>query len=331
MRRRTCKRIVLASVVVAALGACGSRTGLSLDDPTFAEDPDAATLPDGRRVRDGSGLRDVTADMLPPIDSRPRPDVQRNDCPDADATLVYVVTTQNNIYSFYPADGAFKLIGNLTCPAPRGSTPFSMAVDRKGKAFVVFNGAGPGGAGNGLLYEVSTLTGACIRAPFMPNQMNVSTFGMGFASNDNGPDETLFIASDPQNGGPPQPAVLGSIDVKTFKLSVIAPFTPIISQAELTGTGDGRLFAFYREGSGSAIAQIDKATGKLVAVSPLPSVSQGMGWAFAFWGGDFYTFTSPGGTSQVTRFRPSDRSVTPVGTLNENIVGAGVSTCAPEQ
>ena len=63
----------------------------------------------------------------------------------------------------------------------------------------------------------------------------------------------------------------------------------------------------------------------------LDTIDQGQGWAFAFWGGDFYMFHAPNGNSIVTRYRPSDDSLTQVATLPSIIVGAGVSTCAPQQ
>ena len=58
-------------------------------------------------------------------------------------------------------------------------------------------------------------------------------------------------------------------------------------------------------------------------------------YAFAHWGGVFYIFqstTDNGGqlTSQVLRFNPVDGTATPV--VNNSpyqVVGAGVSTCAP--
>jgi hypothetical protein len=65
--------------------------------------------------------------------------------------------------------------------------------------------------------------------------------------------------------------------------------------------------------------------------SSLPGVSQGSGWAFAFWGGNFYTFTAPGGSTVVTRFDPNDGSIVQVAQTSDVIVGAGVSTCAPQQ
>jgi hypothetical protein len=129
---------------------------------------------------------------------------------------------------------------------------------------------------------------------------------------------------------------------------MLANITPTnIVNAELTGTGDGRLFAFYAQGASSAIAQLDPSTGRAVGNDNLSALPQklpagvmGMhtsGWAFAFWGNDFYLFTTdltdltPTGGSVVTRFNPADGSQATVTRLPELIVGAGVSTCAPQQ
>jgi hypothetical protein len=317
-----------AALVIAWASACGSRTGLLADEGAIAND-DSGTLPDGAPKKDVVSERSL--DALPLIDATPLPDVVRNDCPDAAATLIYVITTQNGLFSFNPPTGAFTRIGTIVCPAPAGSQPFSMAVDRKGVAYIVFDATT--GAGKGALYRVSTATAACIGTAFVPNQLGFTTFGMGFASNVNGPDETLFIASDSITSTT-MPPTLGTIDVTTFKASRVAAFAPAIENAELTGTGDGRLFAFYRKtsnGTGSAIGQIDKQTARVIAETPLPTVDQQNHWAFGFWGGDFYTFTgAQGAGTTVTRLRPADASVTVVGSMPEDIVGAGVSTCAPE-
>jgi hypothetical protein len=62
-----------------------------------------------------------------------------------------------------------------------------------------------------------------------------------------------------------------------------------------------------------------------------PGIDIAGGWAFAFWGGDFYTFTAPSGNTLVQRYRPSDGSVVTVSSLaGRQVVGAGVSTCAPQ-
>ena len=79
--------------------------------------------------------------------------------------------------------------------------------------------------------------------------------------------------------------------------------------------------------------QIDKATAKVTNSSTLNGVDQGRGWAFAFWGGNFYTFTAPLqlGSTVVTRFDPNGGSIVQVAQTSDAIVGAGVSTCAPQQ
>ncbi len=311
------------------LAACGSRTGL------FGTDVDGVSpgadggpgLPDGG-FRDGPIGFDSPFEPdapLPMIDAMPRPDANRLDCPDADSTLVYVVTDNNALYSFFPTDGTFKFISNLACPAGTDN-PFSMAVDRKGVAYVEFTDA--------RIYRVSTATGACIGTAYQPNQQGFGQFGMGFATNDIGPVETLFVAGTRDQNMAVSPG-LARIDVNTFSLTKVGDFVPDIARAELTGTGDGRLFAFYTKGPNngppSYIGEINTNNAHIVAETAFPTVDQGNGWAFAFWGGDFYMFTAPNAGSDVTRWRPSDNSVSVVASLPARIVGAGVSTCAPSQ
>jgi hypothetical protein len=283
-------------------------------------------------------------DALPPIDVAHAPDVVSNFCPDAGATLVYVITEQYDLMSFYPPTETFKTIGRIQCPAGPSvdgtpATPFSMAVDRDGIAYVVYN--------TGELFRVSTATAACRSTGFVAGQQGFSEgFGMGYSRDSNGPGETLYIASDdPRNpdGGSSGPPRLGTIDTPSFRLRVVGFFRPALYGAELTGTGAGDLFAFYSltadGGSLMAIGQVDKTTGQLVGQSVLPGIDRGCGWAFAFWGGDFYTFTAPGTCDRsgsppgtvVHRFSPGDGRIVKVTQIGEEIVGAGVSTCAPQQ
>lgn len=322
--RRLGLRFAFFALLVAA---CGSRTGLFTDQDEFGPNPIDGGLTDGS-IRDGGRDRrePPEEDALPPIDARPPVDVNRNDCPDADATLIYVITDDYQLHSFYPPDGTFKLIGNIACPAQGGATPFSMAVDRKGTAFILFT--------DERLYRVSTLNAACVSTPYVKRQSNFGTFGMGFATNDVGPTEALFVSGDRRDNGATD---LARIDMSTFKLTVVGD--PGIERAELTGTGDGRLFAFYtktfnNDGPPSYIGEINTQTAQIIAEKRLQTVDQGNAWAFAFWGGDFYMFHAPagqGGSSLVTRWRPADDTVTQVATLPTRIVGAGVSTCAPQQ
>ncbi len=305
---------------LGAAAACGSKTGLVLDDGLEGDGSDETF------TRHDTG-RDAP---LPPIDVAPKPDVNRNDCPDAAATLIYVITKEYDLFSFNPPTGAFGRIGAIRCPnTAADDKPFSMAVDRKGVAFVLFD--------SGQIFRVSNVSAACTATPFVPGAAGFLKFGMGFASDSTGPAESLYVASDEQSStGTGAPSRIGKIDMTKFVLTSIGVFDDRVTNAELTGTGDGRLFAFYSTGpnlqtSPTAIGEVDKTTGRLIAQTPLPTVRLGGHWAFGFWGGDFYTFTGliSAGTD-VTRVRPSDGSVVVVGHLGEDIVGAGVSTCAPE-
>ncbi len=317
----TVRRTALFLLVMA----CGARTGLFVDEPIVEGPIDDAGIDAPILAEAGRDAAPDVSDALPPIDARPPRDVDRTDCPDAEATLIYTITDTFDLRSFNPETGLFKTIGNIRCPASVGETPFSMAVDRKGVAYVLFT--------DNRLYRVSTVTAACIATPYVAGQSGFLRFGMGFTTTGSGPTEALFVAGDDNqaNGGA---SGLARIDPATFALTRINDFFPAIDSAELTGTGDGRLFAFYRKGQDtppSYIGEIDPATAGVLGERRFNDVDMGTGWAFAYWGGDFYMFHAPNGQTRVTRWRPSDDSVVQVATSPVKIVGAGVSTCAPQQ
>src|SRR5207248_3289077 len=118
------------------------------------------------------------------------------------------------------------------------------------------------------------------------------------------------------------------------KLAQLA--SPLNGQnCELTGTGDGKLYGFFVTVP-AQIAEIRKG-GQIGAAKELAGVATGTDYAFSFWGGDFYLYTAlnqsglpANDNSSVTRYRPSDGSVTQViDKVGFRITGAGVSTCAP--
>lgn len=330
-------RRVLVFVSTAALvAACGSRTGLLVPSTREAgadatEEPatdatDATEEPDA--IADAASEPDaVEEDVFVPPDG---PDL----CPDAGSTLIYVISSQNVLMAFNPPTATFTTIGTLRCPDPDPtSQPFSMAVDRLGTAYVVFSPSGN-------LFRVSTKTAACAPTAYVPQTGAFNVFGMGYSANvEDGGDggETLYIAGDPGFGaGMPGPSVLASLDTTTFQINPVGSFSPPITGPELTGTGSGQLYGFYAPNDSvppSFIDAIDKTTARIQSSTILPGVTPGGGWAFGFWGGDFYTFTAPGGLgtpSVVTRYRPSDGTIVQVGGTPVTIVGAGVSTCAPQ-
>jgi hypothetical protein len=309
--------------VVAVLGfagpcalACGSRTGLLA--------PGATQGPQDSGIEDGAAdVADAPEDVA--IEDSSFPDVPAIDtCPDAGSTLVYLITQQADLYSFYPPTLEFRLIGPISCATSTGQ-PFSMAVDRTGLGYSVFL--------DGTLHLIDMATAACKDTAFVPGQDGFVTFGMGFVANTGDAGESLFVAEGNVQTPRPNSRGLATIDPTSLALTFVAPFTPPIPGPELTGTGAGKLFGFYTNaaGSGSHIVQIDPGTGKLLVDYPLLTGQPDDGYAFAYWGGVFWVFTDPsGGATTVTRFDPSTMSETDVTTLGEGVVGAGVSTCAPQ-
>ena len=104
--------------------------------------------------------------------------------------------------------------------------------------------------------------------------------------------------------------------------------------AELTGTGDGRLYGFA-PATPVVVAELDKS-GAAKSQTPLPNVEVPAAWAFSFWGGRFYLYTAPADlfgarTSNVAEFDPKTGKADPkfMENVGFRIVGAGVSTCAP--
>ncbi|MDB4945753.1 MAG: hypothetical protein JWP97_5287 [Labilithrix sp.] len=242
----------------------------------------------------------------------------------AATTFVYVVSDSNVLYQFVPNTGVFTRIGTLSCPAG-AATPNSMAVDRKGVAWVNFS--------DGSLFNVSTTDASCKPTTFQPLQHGFERFGMAFASNSAGSeDETLYVVGI---SGLDEGQGLAKIDLSTMVLTPIGDFSGSLRGrgAELTGTGDGRLFGFFTTSPYATLAQIDTKTGATSGATELDGVSTGAAWAFSFWGGDFWFYTSDGfSPSIVTRKASSSDGAlsTPIDDVgNFRIVGAGVSTCAP--
>jgi hypothetical protein len=234
--------------------------------------------------------------------------------------FIYTLAADNMLYKFDPPSLAFTPIGNLDCVKP-GVSPFSMAVDRNAQAWVVFT--------DGTLARVDTKNAHCTPTTFAPGQSGFTTFGMGFSSNAPGStDETLFVSDSSQNGST---LGLARIDVQTLKLVPVGKYDKLTARAEMTGTGDARLFAAF-EGTPYIVAEVGKTDAKVLSQAPQMGVSAAAGssnFAFAFWGGDFWLFVGPGNQTDVFQYKPATGKTKPVQTTSAVIVGAGVSTCAP--
>jgi hypothetical protein len=237
---------------------------------------------------------------------------------------VYTVTSTEDFYKFDPSSLTFSLIGKLDCPGATAS-PFSMSVDRKGTAWVVFT--------DGEMYWVDVTTAACSATAYQPGQHGFTTFGMGFSLDaPNGADETLYVSESPYLSGAVNSKGLGKIDTSTLTLTPIATYDLLPNRrAEMTGTGDARVFGAF-EGTPYVVAEISKSDARILSQAPQTGVTyapNSSNFAFAFWGGDFWIFVGPGSYTDVFQYKPKDQTTTKVSHESFAVVGAGVSTCAP--
>jgi hypothetical protein len=252
------------------------------------------------------------------------------DCSDA-AKHVYVVSAENTLYSFAPDKLAFTKVGTITCPDL--PYPVSMAIDRAGTAWLENS--------SGKLFKVSTSDASCLPTDVVTG----GYWGMAFVTDSaTSHAETLYLAEKTSPFGASQVGTynprLAKLDLASTKVSIIAEFTGNVAGigAELTGTGDGRLYGFFGTHTPPTLARVDRTTSQTTEEKPIqgPDITSSVAFAFAFWGGDFWFFTSADDDrsrhSSVVHLKTSgDGSISTampdVGGFH--IVGAGVSTCAP--
>lgn len=298
MRRNLGKALSLA----LALAACG---------PTnrgHGNDPDA-----------GGGGGDADPGT---VDS---PTGTTDGCSD-EAKLIYVVDKNKTLSQFDPKTKTFNDLGLLNCPT--SSAPFSMAVARDATAWVLYD--------NGELYRVETKGSLpCVKSNWDPNTPGLAKFGMGFSTDQvGGTTDTLYISGGASIDD--SMSNLNRLDLTSFQPTHIDYVT---GWPELTGTGSAELWGFFPSETNSRIVQLSKTNGTELRTFSESTLNNPKGtgttaWAFAFHGGSFWVFLKKyGGTNMYTKVYQFNAST---GALigqamdtTRNIVGAGVSTCAP--
>jgi hypothetical protein len=239
---------------------------------------------------------------------------------------IYTFDQGGTLARFDPSTLTFTRIATLACPGPYGpeTSPNSMAVDQNAVAWVAY--------WSGRLYKVDTTTGKCEATSFQPNQHGIFVFGMGFVFDPTTGIDTLYIC-----GGASTNLSSCTLATVSFPDLIVTPVGIIdIGLPELTGTGDGQMWGFIPAGISyenpgmlATLARFDPATAKTLETHTYKDMTESGSWAVKYWGGSFWIFLN-GSVHQVLRDSPDEfqRVATyPYG----NIVGAGVSTCAPVQ
>ncbi len=234
--------------------------------------------------------------------------------------LIYTVDDLGLLASFDPTSLTFTQIGHLNCPTH--STTFSMAVDQHAIAWVEYM--------SGEIFRVDTRDASCTATTFQPGQLGFDNFGMGFLFQPSTGVDTLYIAGGAYStggnlGGPTE---LGTISFPDLTVHSIAPVS--IGWPELTGTGDGQLWGFvppFGSVTGVAtLAQFDPTSGATLHSYSYPEITSQGGWAMKFYGGSFWIFL---GNSVYAVSRDTAALTLAIDGTSPDIVGAGVSTCAP--
>jgi hypothetical protein len=275
---------------------------------------------------------------------------------------IYTVDGTSSMFSrFDPTTLNFTNVDMLSCPDPLDRTPshlkpFSMAVDQNAVAWVVY--ADLEDEPNDPLFEPATLykldtgRGQCQQATSFqvdPNGPFAQGFGMGFVFDPSTNLDTLYIAGG--NGATATQSELATLSFPSLAVTTIGPIAA--GNVELTGTGDGSLWGFAPEvvfdQNGkrlsppvpAILARIDPATGDtLESYTYSMALARTTAWAMKFWGGSFWIFVNIetldengqpvniGSVYEVPRATPQT-ILTRIADTGRNIVGAGVSTCAP--
>lgn len=254
-------------------------------------------------------------------------------CTNGDDSPVFVVSYATDgsavIHRFDPPSATFTTVQKLSCmidpSTPEGETPFSMAVDHAGQAYVLFR--------DGRVFRADTDGTDCSPTSYTYDPSLFSqVFGMGFAASAAWGGERLFVSSFFDG----TPSRLGYIDTDAMTFHPVGTFSKDVGYAELTGTGDGQLFGFgiTENDSTAHVVTIDPDTAAIVSDTAVSADENPGGWAFAFWGGDYYLFYS--GATLFSEGSTVDR-IRADGTVDQGyaklpgrtIMGAGVSVCAP--
>jgi len=204
--------------------------------------------------------------------------------------LIYVVSDSGELWSYDPPANTFALIGALACG---GFAPFSMAVDRTGRAWLMLlDNIAHSTVAKGLFTVDINDPSDCEAVGYTEGLFGV--FGMSFV--DNPPPqacEELFVHSYSGNGPFAEGdgiGMIGKLDPDNVMQVVGASD---FDGAELAGTSEGRMFSI----AGSEplkLIEYDRETAAELGRLELDGLEKTSASAMAFYGGDFYVFTEAG-------------------------------------
>jgi hypothetical protein len=293
----------------------------SEDDYTFLDDGVRDQPESDDETDDDPGEEDQDTDEDDPEEFAEEEDdtPDEEEPPEDDCTetsdLIYVIDRgQERLMLFDPGTSDFTTLGELDCPS--WGTPASMAVSRTGFVYVRYS--------DDVVYEVDLVDLSC-ESTTLSVPTGFGSFGMGYATDDGDTWRDQLYVADADS--------LGRVSNSSWSLSLIGSMP---SQSELTGNAAGELWAFLPLESPPALAQMDKDSGGVldrINLSGFPNLGDIDTFAFAAWDGNFWLFVRTygmGSSTDVYRVGDDGRLTTVRSDVGFDVVGAGVSTCAPD-
>lgn len=323
--------IALASALLAT-SACGSSSDTA---PPDAGDGGSTTTTSTGGTADEGGFNPGTGGGASEACSE-------------EAKAIYVLAQGDppTIHAFDPQMQSFTPKVDVVCPDTTGWAVTSMSIDRDARAWLQWGSP----TGDDYIKRIDRLdleTGTCQpgigQAP--TSAPDHASLGMAFVTaGPQSPHESLYF-----------------IDKSTF-VHRVGQSSPVgqfyvfgpgegteFSGAELTGTGEGRLFTMIMNWTPEwdhpctpndpcyptvHLGEVSTANGSTISNEEVPDVDAlGLtpgGFAFAHWGARFWLFVSRNfGPTEVYEYDHENVTTTRHADGPSAIVGAGVSTCAP--
>ncbi len=239
---------------------------------------------------------------------------------------IFLLGDDGTLHRFRPATHELETIGKPDCDW--SAQPMAMTIDRDGMLWVMMVGL----VDAREIFTVNPDTLECAKTDF--SEGDLYTVGLAFVADAPGSEaESLYIGL---NEGVPldfnNPMSLGRIDLATMDLEILGAVEIVPNGyyqfADLTGTGEGKLFGFF-PGDTAVLAEFDAPAAEVTSAEQL-LFAVGSPWAFAQWGGRMWLFYFNGaGGSSVRTWDPVTGDVEDLADINAVVVGAAVSTCAP--
>jgi len=196
---------------------------------------------------------------------------------------IFLMSDEGELWQWDPRTHEASFVFGPVCA---GATPYSMAIDGRGTAWVLM-----AESLSMQSFDVAT-PGPCRDSGYVRTDMRFGLFGMAFAAR-SATDACADLFVHTYDGdGPfsegPSAGMLGVIDPSSLAVRALAPID--FDGGELSGTGDGRLYAFAGVDPVKLI-RYDRESGAELDRIPLDGFRKTNASALAFFGGDLYVFT----------------------------------------